>query len=140
MGLLAVALFLEGSSRTDVALRLKVARASVNAWVAKYLASGLKGLDAKKSKGRDSYLTLSQKQQLSAYIEDQCTSSSGCRSTGDAILKYIQQHFDVTYHPNAIYKLLEKLGFSWITSRSKHPQQLVEVQAAFKKVPTGNDP
>jgi len=70
MRLLAVALFLEGNSRTDVALRLKVARASVNAWVAKYLASGLKGLEAKKNKGRDSYLTSSQKQQLSTYLED----------------------------------------------------------------------
>jgi len=140
MRLLAVALFLEGNSRTDVALRLKVARASVNAWVAKYLASGLKGLETKKNKGRDSYLTSTQKQQLSAYLEMQCTSPSGGRLTGDAILKYIQRHFDVNYHPNAIYKLLEQLGFSWITSRSKHPKQSIEVQAAFKKVPTGNDP
>ncbi|MGS0730516.1 hypothetical protein ACVBKF_30235 [Shewanella sp. 0m-11] len=36
--------------------------------------------------------------------------------------------------------MLEQLGFSWITSRSKHPKQSIEVQAAFKKVPTGNDP
>jgi len=63
----------------------------------------------------------------------QCTSPSGGRLTGDAYLKYIKQHFDVTYHPNAIYKLLEQLGFSWITSRSKHPKQSIEVQAAFKK-------
>ncbi len=70
----------------------------------------------------------------------QCTSPSGGRLIGDAILKYIQQHFDVTYHPNAIYKLLEQLGFSWITSRSKHPKQSIESQTAFKKVATGNDP
>lgn len=140
MRLLAVSLFLEGNSRTDVALRLKVARASVNTWVAKYLANGLKGLDAKKNKGRDSYLTSIQKQQLSAYIEEQCTSPSGGRLTGDAILKYIQQHFGINYHPNAIYKLLEQLNFSWITSRSKHPKQSPEAQEAFKKVPTGNDP
>ncbi|WP_077753945.1 hypothetical protein [Shewanella psychrophila] len=43
--LLAVALFLEGHSRTDVAERLKVARGSV----AKYLVSGPRGLDAKLS-------------------------------------------------------------------------------------------
>ncbi|GIU41119.1 hypothetical protein TUM4438_04150 [Shewanella sairae] len=42
MRLLAVALFREGNSRTEAALRLKVARASVNAWVAKYLANGVK--------------------------------------------------------------------------------------------------
>ncbi|GIU41121.1 hypothetical protein TUM4438_04160 [Shewanella sairae] len=44
------------------------------------------------------------------------------------------------YHPNAIYKLLEQLGFNWITSRSKHPKQAIEAQTAFKKVPVGNDP
>ncbi|MGS0729674.1 helix-turn-helix domain-containing protein, partial [Shewanella sp. 0m-11] len=54
---LTVALFMEGNSRTEVALRLRVVRACVNAWVAKYLANGVKGLDAKKNKGRDSYLT-----------------------------------------------------------------------------------
>lgn len=140
MRLLAVALFLEGNSRTEVALRLKVARASVNAWVAKYLSNGLVGLDAKKNRGRDSFLSSSQKQHLSAYIEKQCTNSSGGRLTGDAILKYIQQQFNVDYHPNAIYKLLAQLGFSWVTSRSKHPKQSPEAQAAFKKVPTGNDP
>lgn len=140
MRLLAVALFLEGNSRTEVACRLKVARASVNAWVAKYLARGVIGLDAKKNKGRDSYLTTAQKKQLSGYIEEQYTSSSGGRLTGDAILRYIQQNFNVDYHPNAIYKLLEQLGFSWITSRSKHPKQSTEVQTAFKKVPAGNDP
>jgi len=119
--------------------QLRVSQLLSEFW-AKYLANGLKGLDAKKNKGRDSYLTSSQKQQLSAYIEEQCSSESGGRLTGDAILKYVKYHFNVDYHPNAIYKLLEQLGFSWITSRSKHPKQSIEVQEAFKKVPTGNDP
>ncbi|GIU21793.1 hypothetical protein TUM4445_41270 [Shewanella sp. MBTL60-112-B2] len=138
--LLSVALFLEGNSRTEVALRLKVTRASVNAWVAKYLANGVKGLDAKKNKGRDSYLTAPQKKQLSCYIEELYTSSSGGRLTGDAILKYIQQNFKVDYRTNAIYKLLEQSGFSWITNLSKHPKQSIEAQTAFKKVPVGNNP
>lgn len=138
--LLAVSLFIEGHSRTEVTNRLKVARGSVNTWVSKYLAYGLKGLDTKKNKGRDSYLSLCQKQQLSAYIDAQGINTSGGRLTGDAIRKYIQLHFNVDYHPNAIYKLLEQLRFSWITSRSKHPQQSPEAQMAFKKVPTGNDP
>ena len=138
--LLAVSLFLEGHNRTEVTKRLKVARASVNAWVSKYLTYGLKGLDAKRNKGRDSYLTTKQKQQLIEYIEAQSVRASGGRLTGDAILKYIQLHFNVDYHPNAIYKLLDTLRFSWITSRSMHPKQSAEAQMAFKKVPTGNDP
>ena len=138
--LLAVSLFLEGHRRNEVANRLKVARGSVNTWVAKYLSHGIKGLDAKKNKGRDSYLTTRQKQQLSTYIESNGMKNSGGRLTGDDIRKYIQHCFDVDYHPNAIYKLLTQLNFSWITSRSKHPKQSPEAQTAFKKVPTGNDP
>ncbi|QFU24040.1 IS630 family transposase [Shewanella sp. YLB-09] len=131
--LLAVSLFLEGHNRTEVTKRLKVARASVNAWVSKYLTYGLKGLDAKRNKGRDSYLTTKQKQQLIEYIEAQSMRTSGGRLTGDAILKYIQLQFNVDYHPNAIYKLLDTLNFSWITSRSMHPKQSAEAQMAFKK-------
>ncbi|WP_428847828.1 helix-turn-helix domain-containing protein [Shewanella abyssi] len=55
--LLAASPFLEGHSRTEVTNRLKVARGSVNTWVANYLAYGLKGLNTKKNKGRDSWIT-----------------------------------------------------------------------------------
>jgi len=58
--LLAVSLFLEGHSQTEVTNRLKVTREGVNTWIANYLAYGLKG--------RDSYLILCQKRQFSAYI------------------------------------------------------------------------
>ncbi|CAM3297080.1 Winged helix-turn helix domain-containing protein [Shewanella pealeana] len=101
--------------------------------ITKYLSSTLKGLDAKKNRGRDSYLSSIQKQRLSAYIEELCKSSSGGRLTGDAILKYIQQQFNVDYHPNAIYKLLEQLGFSWVTSRRNTPNNLLESKRLLKK-------
>ena len=39
-----------------------------------------------------------------------------------------------------VYKILKQLGFSWITSRSKHPKQSIQDQESFKKLPTGNDP
>ncbi|MEC6884284.1 winged helix-turn-helix domain-containing protein [Photobacterium piscicola] len=33
---------------------------------------------------------------------------------------YILKEFDKNYHPDSIYYLLKRAGFSWITSRSKH--------------------
>ncbi|WP_435277206.1 helix-turn-helix domain-containing protein [Psychrobium sp. nBUS_13] len=39
-----------------------------------------------------------------------------------------------------MYRLLHQLGFSWITSRSRHPKQSDEVQETFKKIRNGNDP
>ncbi|MBB1368777.1 winged helix-turn-helix domain-containing protein [Pseudoalteromonas sp. SR44-5] len=53
---------------------------------------------------------------------------------GEDIAQYIYEQFNVRYHTDHIYKLLKKLGFSWITSRSKHPKQSEESQEAFKKV------
>ncbi len=140
MRLLALSHFLECKNRTLVANMLKISRTSVNKWVTQYLSSGLDGLDARKAKGRTPFLSAKQQKQLGDYIETQSQSEQGGRLTGEKILNYIKAEFDVHYHPNAIYKLLQQLGFSWITSRSRHPKQQQGVQDAYIKLPTGNDP
>ncbi|HAS8349284.1 TPA: winged helix-turn-helix domain-containing protein, partial [Vibrio vulnificus] len=48
--------------------------------------------------------------------------SSGGRLTGNDIHAYIVNEFGKHYHPDSIYYLLNHMGFSWITSRSKHPR------------------
>ncbi|MFT4746034.1 MAG: hypothetical protein ACI8XG_000102 [Congregibacter sp.] len=50
------------------------------------------------------------------------------------IQRYIEHNFDVQYQPSNIYRLLHDLGFSWITSRSKHPKQSQAAQDEFKKL------
>lgn len=132
--LLAVSHFKSGKNRAEVARTLNISRRIVNHWVANYLSKGLQGLESKKSTGRPSYLTQKDKDILSQYIKTQSRADVGGRLTGECIRLYINAHFDVNYHPNAIYKLLKSLGFSWITSRSRHPKQSDEVQEAFKKI------
>ncbi|MBA6341887.1 hypothetical protein H4J59_12905 [Colwellia sp. MB02u-10] len=39
-----------------------------------------------------------------------------------------------------IYWLLHQLGFSWITSRSRHPKKSQEIRDDLKKTPNGSDP
>nr|WP_216603801.1 winged helix-turn-helix domain-containing protein [Vibrio kanaloae] len=46
--------------------------------------------------------------------------------TGHDIHTYIVQEFGKHYHPDFIYYLLSHIGFSWITSRSKHPDEIQE--------------
>lgn len=53
---------------------------------------------------------------------------------------FIQSEFGVTFKQANIYRLLHQLGFSWITTRSRHPKQSQAIQEAFKKLPDGNDP
>jgi transposase len=139
MRLLALSQFLECKNRTQVANQLNISRTSVNKWVTQYLEAGLDGLEARKAKGRTPFLTVKQQMQLGHFIETQSQNEQGGRLTGEKILNYIKTEFGVNYHHNAIYKLLKQLGFSWITSRSRHPKQQQSVQDAYIKLPTGND-
>jgi transposase len=131
--LLAISHFLEGEYRAEIARILKVSRCSVNKWVANYLSDGLPALEAKKAKGQPCPLSIKQREQLSDYIDKQSRSTKGGRLTGETIRAYISEQFQINYYPNAVYKLLHRLGFSWITSRSKHPKQTQTAQDEFKK-------
>lgn len=138
--LLALSHFADGHSRTAIAGFLKVARSSVNAWVASYLKDGLAGLESRKPSGRPPHLSVEQYKTLSAYIEQCSQSDKGGRVRAIDIQAYIESEFGVHYKLSNIYRLLGELGFAWITSRSKHPKQTQAVQEAFKKPSSGNDP
>ena len=137
---LALVHFQEGHSRTDIAKFLKVSRTSVNKWVSQYHQFGIESLIDKKTTGRPSKLSAVQHQQISDYVIKSANDEQGGRLNGQDVQAYIQQHFAITYHLSHVYRLLHKLGFSWITSRSKHPKQSVEAQEEFKKIPNKNDP
>jgi len=53
---------------------------------------------------------------------------------------FIAENFGYQYHLSSVYKLLHRLGFSWVTSRSKQPKQSPGAQEDFKKIPNKNDP
>ena len=140
MRLLALSHFKDGKSRTQIAQFLKVSRGSVNKWVRIYLNEGIDGLKEKPRSGRPAYLSQEQQRQLAQYINDKAQSNEGGRLIGTDIHSYIQTEFNQTYHTDSIYYLLKKMGFSWITSRSKHPKQSQQAQDNFKKIPNKNDP
>ena len=112
--LLAVSLFFEGENRTNIAKHLNTARGSVNKWVSNYLNNGISGLNNKPIKGRPAKLTPLQLDTLSEYVKQSASSSEGGRLMGEDIAQYIYEQFTVRYHTDHIYKLLKKLGFSWI--------------------------
>jgi len=72
---------------------------------------------------------------VAAFIAENSRSSKGGRLIATDIQRYIEDNFSVQYQQSNIYRLLHELGFSWITSRSKHPKQSEEVQEDFKKIP-----
>ncbi|MBD1559795.1 IS630 family transposase [Vibrio sp. S9_S30] len=134
MRFLTLAHFKDGVSRTQIAKYLQVSRTSVNKWVQIFLEEGIDGFQEKPRTGRPPFLTSAQREQLSQYIKEEAENSSGGRLTGNDIHAYIIDNFDKHYHPNSIYYLLKHMGFSWITSRSKHPKQSPQAQDDFKKI------
>ena len=136
---LALAHFQDGLNKAAIARILKVSRASVNKWVANYLNFGLPGLDDTASPGRPAKLTPLQSQDLADFINNRSHSSKGGRLIAADIQQYIEQHFTVRYQQSNVYRLMHALGFSWITSRSKHPKQSQDAQDNFKKTANGND-
>lgn len=136
---LALAHFKDGKSRHQIAKYIKVSRTSVNKWISDFLIHGLEGLNEPTRIGRPHKLTTRQLEKLSVFINEQSIKKDGGRLQGSDIHEYIKTHFNVDYKQSNIYRILHQQGFSWITSRSKHPKQNEEAQEAFKKNANQND-
>jgi transposase len=78
-------------------------------------------LNDKKTTGRPFRLFEVQHDQLIEYVKAHSESELGGRLNGSDIKQYIEDDFSIKYDLSSVYKLLHKLGFSWITSRSKRP-------------------
>jgi len=138
--LMALSHIKDGANNTQTARNLHISRRIVNDWVKRFHEQGLDGLKEKPRSGRPCNLNGQQLSQLSQYIHDNSIKPNGGRLKAQTLVAYITQEFKVDYSIDNIYRLLHQLGFSWITSRSRHPKQSDEVQAAFKKIRHGNDP
>ena len=138
--LMALSHIKEGASNAQTARNLHISRRIVNDWIKNFYAHGLEGLKEKPRSGRPSRLNEAQLTQLSEYIRNNSTKESGGRLNAQRLVSYIAQEFKLNYCISNAYRLLHQLGFSWITSRSRHPKQSDEIQENFKKIRNDNDP
>lgn len=132
--LLALLHIKDGANRAQTAIYLKVSRKAVNDWVKKFYENGFDGLKEQPRTGRPCNLTAEQLITFKEYVTRNSIKPNGGRLTGKSLVNYIQKEYGVTYCLDNIYRLLNSLNFSWITSRSKHPKQSEEVQENFKKI------
>ena len=119
--LLALSHIKDGANRAQTATYLKISRKAVNDWAKKFDENGLDGLKEQPRAGRPCSLTAEQLITLKEYVTKNSIKPNGGRLTGKSLVNYIQEEFGVTYCLDNIYRLLNSLNFSWITSRSKHP-------------------
>ena len=138
--LMALSQIKEGANNSQTARNLHISRRIINDWVNRFYARGLEGLKEKPRTGRPSRLNEAQLFQLSEYVRNNSIKESGGRLNAKTLVHYIERELKLNYGISNVYRLLHQLGFSWITSRSRHPKQSAEIQEDFKKIRNGNDP
>ena len=101
-------------TKAEIARQLGVSRAAVGAWAKVLEADGLRGLRQQKSTGRASKLTAEHKKRLKRML-DRGAIASGYptdRWTLVRVSELIQKEFSISYHPNSLKRVLDKLGYS----------------------------
>ena len=58
---------------------------------------------------------------------------SGGRIIGQEIVDMIKEKYNKSYTLSGVYKVLKRMGLSWVSSRSIHPKANLKQQESFKK-------
>ncbi len=133
--LLALAMVLEGASRTDAAAAGGMDRQTLRDWVHRYNAAGLAGLSDRPREGRPAALSAEQMQDLKALA------LAGPNPEQDGVVRWrcidlrgqIAKRYAVVVHERTVGKLLRRLGMTRLQPRPYHPKKDAEAQATFKK-------
>lgn len=122
-----------GNSSEEIAKNLSINIETVRRTRRRYQASGLDSLYDKPRSGRNSKLAAKHIESFKQLIVDSQAKRGGGRLTGQDIQKLAHEHYQASYSVNGIYELLARIGMSWISARSQHPQADINAQEAFKK-------
>ena len=98
-----------------------------------YWREGLSSIYDKPRSGRRSKLPPEHYESFKMRIVQSQLEKKGGRLRGEDIAETLRKHYGVEYHPDAIYNLLQRIGMSWISGRSRHPKADIKKQEAFKK-------
>jgi transposase len=101
-------------SKAEIARQLGVTRGSVTVWAKAVEAGGLRRLQQRKSSGRKSKLTVEVKKKLKRLL-DRGALVAGFptdRWTLVRVSELLKKEFDISYHPNALGRVLDQLGYS----------------------------
>ena len=122
-----------GKNRIDSAKAVGRNPEWLRSWVLRYDEGGYENLFDKAKPGQPKHLTSEQEVELVQEIISMQENRNGGRITGNEIKEYIEKKYNKTFKNNSIYDLLNRLGLSWVSSRSKHPKSDEKKQKAFKQ-------
>jgi len=133
--LMALALILEGKSRTEAAQQSGMERQTLRDWVHRYNAEGLAGLSSRVGAGPTPLLNEAQMAELRELV------ITGPDPETDKVIRWrcidlrdkIERHFSVTVHKRTVAKWLRQLELTRLQPRPFHPKKDEAAQEAFKK-------
>lgn len=131
--LIAMGMLKDGNTRVKIAANLGVERRTVGKWFRRYVENGLDGLNNLPRSGRKTKIPRDQEKEFVQKVLDLQSAKTGGRVTGYDLQEMALKEFNADYKNGSIYDVLNRLGLSWITSRSQHPKADPEAQKAFKK-------
>jgi transposase len=132
--LLAIALVLDGDTRTEAAQRGGMDRQTLRDWVHRYNDEGIEGLKSRRSPGRAPLLTAAQKDELKALV------IAGSDPQFHKVVRWrcvdlraeIARRFSVAVHESTVGTWLHELGLTRLQPRPYHPKKNVEAQETYK--------
>ena len=133
--LLALALVLDGYSRTEAAVLNGMDRQTLRDWVHRYNAEGVEGLKSRASPGRAPALSQAQMAELRelAIQGPDPAIHKVARWRCVDLQAEVARRFSVEVHENTISRWLHELGLTRLQPRPVHPKKDPEAEATFKK-------
>ena len=123
-----------GKTAPQIANMLGYSRRRIQHWIYAYNKKGLEGPLDSPGRGTGSKLNTDQLQWLRQRIEEGPVPEDGvCVLKGKDIQRIISRQFDVHYSLSAVYKLLHRLGYSYVSSRPEHHKGNPSERETFKK-------
>ena len=133
--LLAIALVLEGTLRSEAARQTGMQRQTLRDWAHRYNTEGVAGLVSRTAPGRASALDGWQMAELKALV------IAGPEPEKEGVVRWrcvdlreqIVRRFSVEVHERTVGKLLRRMGLTRLQPRPYHPKKDAVAQEAFKR-------
>lgn len=123
-----------GKGYREISSLLLFHKNSIMEWIRKFEEGGINCLlSISPGRGRKAKLLSSERDAFADSVVALQDARSGGKITGDDIVAMVKSKYKINYSRSGMYKVLSRMGMSWVSSRSKHPQHNIEDQESFKK-------
>ena len=122
-----------GKSLKVISTLVRVHWKTVQSWLRRFRNHGFDGLFESHRSGASKKLNKIEESFIVETINNLSDNNTGGYITGKELHKMLTEKYETKCSLRTVYNTLHRLGFSWITSRSKHPKSNQVTQDEYKK-------